>query len=202
MKNIVLMLVSGMLGVLTLALVMTICGKMNRSAEVQSAMSSALEMTVERMVQKEGNILYTNEIAVAECMESMATVMDTDSDVTVRVYQSDAGKGILAMKFIEEFCHPNGMTGETEWERVAIYNRVEEPEKCCYEVRFYAKKEDMSMEENCYKSYMVQEGACVVAPAVPVMQGSVFMGWKDVNDYMADFSQPIEQNRSYYAEWE
>ena len=27
-------------------------------------------------------------------------------------------------------------------------------------------------------------------------------GWHDWNDYAADFSQPIEENRDYYAAWE
>lgn len=202
MKNVIMMLVSGMLGVLVLAIVMTVCGKMNRSVEVQSSLSSAVEMTVERMVPKGDTSQYTGETAVAECMECMAAAMDTDSDAVLHIYQADAGKGILAMKFTEAFDHPNGMTGETDWERVAIYNRVQEPEKNCYEVRFYKSKGDMLGEVNCYKSYTIQEGAYVAAPMAPVSQGAVFTGWKDGNDYMADFSQPIEQNRCYYAEWE
>lgn len=202
MKNVIMMLVSEIIGVLILAIVMTVCGKMNRSVEVQSNLSSAMEMTVERMAKKEGTFQYTGETAVAECVECMAAAMDTDSDALLHVYQADAGKGILAMKLTEMFDHPNGMTGETEWERVAIYNKTEEPERRCYEVRFYKSKKDMLEEENCYKLYTIQEGAYVTAPMAPAEQGAVFIGWKDGNDYMADFSQSIEQNRSYYAGWE
>ena len=32
--------------------------------------------------------------------------------------------------------------------------------------------------------------------------GVVFAGWHDWNDYAADFSLPIEENRDYYAAWE
>lgn len=202
MKNMVMMLVSGTLGLLTLAIVMTICGKMNRSVEVQSNLSSAMEMTVERMAAKEGSILYSNGEVVTECIETMTVAIDADSDVTVDVYRVDAEKGILSAKLSETYRHPNGMTGTAEWERTVIYNKVEEPEMENYKVRFYTNKAELLGEGECYKSYMVQEGEHITAPVEPVAEGAVFAGWKDVNDYIADFSQPVEQNRAYYAEWE
>jgi len=30
----------------------------------------------------------------------------------------------------------------------------------------------------------------------------VLAGWHDWKDYAADFPQPIEENRDYYAAWE
>ena len=51
-------------------------------------------------------------------------------------------------------------------------------------------------------SYTVEEGQCLQPPAEPGGNGVVFAGWHDWNDYAADFSQPIEENRDYYAAWE
>lgn len=202
MKNVVMMLVSGMLGILSLAIVMAICGKMNRSVEVQSNLSSAVEMSVEQMASMEGTGFFDANEAVVECIESMAAAMDTDSEMTVKVYQADAGKGVLAVRVVEQFLHPNGKAGTTEWQRIAIYNRREEDETVSYRVRFYKSREEMLGEGNCYKAYVVQEGEHILSPAEPVVQGAVFAGWKDVNDYMADFSEPVEEDRCYYAEWE
>ena len=49
---------------------------------------------------------------------------------------------------------------------------------------------------------IIREGQCLQPPAEPGGSGVVFAGWHDWNDYAADFSQPIEENRDYYAAWE
>ncbi len=38
-------------------------------------------------------------------------------------------------------------------------------------------------------------------PEEPGSAAEGFLGWKDVNDYIADFSLPVEQERVYYAQW-
>lgn len=202
MKNMVMMFVSGMLGILFLAIVMTICGRMNRSIEVQSNLSSAVEMSVEQMVSVDESEGFDANEAVVECIESVAAAMDTDSEMTVKVYEADAEKGVLAIKAIEQFLHPNGKTGTTEWQRIAIYNRRKETGAECCEVRFYKSREEMLGGGKCYKTYVVGEGEYLLSPAEPMAQGASFAGWKDVNDYFADFSQPVEEDRCYYAEWE
>lgn len=199
MKNAVIVFVSGVFGILTLLLVMTIGGRMNRSVELQSQLSNALEMTVERMMQSE--IPYEAGEAAAECVEYMATVMDTDAELTVEVYEEDAKKGELALRMMEEFHQPGGKMGMVEAKRMVIYNCVPEPVDANYKVCFYESREKMQSKESCYKSYVVRAGAHMAQPVPPVAEDSQFVGWKDVNDYIADFSLPVEQDRIYYAEW-
>lgn len=201
MKNVVIMLVSGILGVLSLAIVMTICGSMNRRVEVQSNLSSAIERTVDvAAVDTEGE--YDDNLALAECMECMGMALDTDSEVTLYVYQADIRKGVLALGIRERFNHPNGTQGETEWKRNVIYNSIEKPQVVQYKVSFYTRKEDMLSEGMSYKTYVIQEGDRILAPVSPTSQEGAFAGWRDVNDYIADFSQPVGQNLTYYAAWE
>ena len=150
MKNVVMMLVTGIIGALSLVIVMTICGSMNRRVEVQSNLSSAMERTLE-LAAVEG--IYDNNLALAECMETIAWNLDSESEVTMQVYQVDIRKGVLALGIIEHFKHPNGTQGETEWKRNVIYNKVEETEIMQYEVSFYSSKEDMLSEGRSYKTY-------------------------------------------------
>ena len=135
-------------------------------------------------------------------MERIAVAVDSDSDIKMEVYGIDEEKGVMAIRVSEIFKHPNGAESETEWERTVIYNRAETEQQNCYEVRFYNSKADLLGEGRCYKSYMVQEGEQISPPANPILQGVAFVEWKDANDYIADFSQPIEEDRSYYATWE
>lgn len=203
MKNMILMLVSGMMGVLTLAIVMTIFGNVNRRAELQSNLSAAMEMTLERrMEESSADGISPDMSALAECIQYMAAAMDADTGMTVKVYLSDMEKGVLSMKAIADYRHPNGSVGSAEWDRTVIYNR-KEPEKTeQYEVSFYRNKTDMLGEGICYKSIVVREGDRIHPPAEPAGAGADFAGWRDINDYMADFSCPVEQKLTYYADWE
>lgn len=200
-KNVVIMLTCGMLGGLSLAIVMTICGSMNRRVEIQSNLSSAIEQTVEATVTDVAGA-YDDNLALAECMECIGLALDTDSEVTLSVYQADIKKGVLALGIRERFKHPNGTEGTAEWKRSVIYDTTEESQDTQYKVSFYLNKQDMLCEERTYKTYVLQEGNHILEPVSPEAEERTFAGWRDVNDYIADFSQPVQQNLTYYAAWE
>lgn len=174
---------------------------MNRRCEVETILPSAMEKTVEGMPFAEAGC-SSGELVVAECVELLAAEIDTDSDVVLKVYQNDVQKGVLSMKLQEKFQHPNGMEGMAEAVRTIIREQRENLPKDQYRVRFYRNREGMLGEGSCYKAYTVEEGQCLQPPAEPGGDGVVFAGWHDWNDYAADFSQPIEENRDYYAAWE
>lgn len=200
MKNVVMLIASGMMGVLILAIVMTIGGAMNRREEVESNLSAAMEKTIERAVESTAEN-YDWKAVAAEYTQCMAYSIDTDSKVYMNVYQIDAQKGVLAMRITELFQHPNGKEGKAKEQRTVIYNQVKEEEEQYYKVQFYNSKEDMLAGKACYKSYTLLEGERVGTPVQPQNAGALFLGWKDKNDYFADFSVPIEQDLIYYASW-
>ena len=201
MKNGVMLLVSGAIGILVFAMVMTICGHMDRSTELQENLSTAAEGTLQGAVH--GNAIKNDHALLAECIGRMAVALDADTDMVIDVFGIDSQKGILALRMSGAYIHPNGMKGSTEWERVVIREEGAEKEamKVC-EVSFYMSKEAMSGEKECYKKYYVPKGGKVSMPVEPQKDGMVFAGWRDVNDYIADFSQPVDQRISYYAAWD
>ena len=180
MKHAMMIFVGGMLGILTLAVILTIGGAMNRRNELQRSLSNAMEETVE-WIAADTEYGDKDMMAVAACAESMVFAADTDSDITVEMYQADMQKGVLTMKVLENFCHPNGKRGTAEWQRTVIYNRREADEP---------------------ETYQVLGGEHIMPPVEPKAEGLVFGGWIDTNGYMADFSQPVDQNLVYYASWE
>ncbi len=201
MKNGVMLLVSGAIGILVFAMVMTICGHMDRSTELQENLSTAAEGALQGAVH--GNAIKNDHALLAECIGRMAVALDADTDMVIDVFGIDSKKGILALRMSGAYIHPNGMNGSTEWERVVIREEGAEKEamKVC-EVSFYMSKEAMSGEKECYKKYYVPKGGKVTMPVEPQKAGMVFAGWRDVNDYIADFSQPVDQRISYYAAWD
>ena len=201
MKNAVLIFVNVVFWVFTLVIAMTISGKMNRSVELQSNLSTAVEAAVGAMAVETAETGMAEELAVAECIERFVTTLDTDSDVQVDIMKADTKKGLLAIRVAETFKHPNGKAGAVACERIAIRDRTSETPTEQYKVRFYRTKADMTAEENCYKAYTVRGGDYITAPVAPTSEGVVFQGWRDYNDYVVDFSQPVEQNQNYYADW-
>ena len=201
MKNAAMIIVSAIMGFLVLGIVLTIGGSMNRRCEAETILPSAMEKTAERTTSAETDC-SSGERVLAECVELLATEIDTDSDVVLKIYQNDVQKGVLSMKLQEKFRHPNGMEGTAEAVRTIIREKRGNVSKEQYRVRFYRNREGMLGEGSCYKAYTVEEGQCLQPPADPGGSGVVFAGWHDWNDYMADFSQPVEENRDYYAAWE
>lgn len=201
MKNGVLILLNGLLGVILLAIVMTIGGNMNRSVELQENMSGAVEGVVAETMDRE-ECMYASEM-VEECIAQMAVALDSDMGVEFRVYQADAEKGILSVCAVGDYQHLNGEQGDVAWERTVICEQNGEDETVdnC-EVRFYENKEALLGEERCYKVFRIQPGSSIAEPGCPKKEGLVFAGWRDANDYIADFSQTITQDISYYAAWE
>lgn len=200
MKNIVTIIVTAILGAITLAIVLSISGRMNRSMELKSNLSSVVEGTVSTAVSKKYVIRNTDEY-IADIVMNLSEKMDTRSDIRVNVLKSDKEKGILAIRILEEFEHPNGRKGTTGCERTVVLDHTEEPKTGSCLVKFYLTREDLTAHGGCYKQYILQEGDAVIAPDDPAVDGKRFAGWKDANDYIADFSLPVEQDRVYYADW-
>lgn len=201
MKNIVMMIVSAMLGIIMLAIVMSVSGRMNRSLEQHDNLSSAAEETLAAMAATENYSFRNGDEFTADFIENLSAILETDSDIEVKIMKADEKKGVLSMKVIQTFLHPNGRKGSAVCNRTVILNRIEDEEAGSFMIRFYRNKEDMIYGNQCYKQMMVWEGNGIVVPTDPVEDGKSFVVWKDINDYIADFTQPAEQDISYYAEW-
>lgn len=201
MKNVVMIAISGMIGALILGILLSVSGKMSRAVELQSNLSTAVETTVANMAAQEKMLMNSQKEYIAEFVKQLSVVLDTESDITVEVLKADVEKGVLAIRVIENYQYPNGRRGSVASDKTVILNRPCEEKKEQFTVRFYLDKPKTEQEETYYESYTIEKGDGISAPANPYVEGKRFAGWKDINDYIADFSLPVVQNLSYYAEW-
>lgn len=201
MKIVVRSVVLTLIGAVVLLILMTVTGRMNRSMEVDNNLSAVVEETVENMALNPKYTIDNPEEYVADMAENLSGLLDTDSDIMVEIEKADKERGMLAVKVTEKFLHPNGKTGTVSCERVVILNQLDEPQPGEFTVKFYLSKEDINAGMGCYKTYHLQEGDTITAPTAPQKEGKTFNCWKDNNDYIADFSVPVEQDIVYYAAW-
>lgn len=124
MKNAVLIFVSGIMGILMLAMILTISGDMNHEIEVQTNLPIAMERTLKLIKEQEAE--YDRKDAIAECVESIALMMDAEADVQINVYQVDVERGMMAIGLSELFLHPNNMSAKAEYERTIICEKEAE----------------------------------------------------------------------------
>ena len=138
-----------------------------------------------------------NKEFTADVTEQLAKELDAKTGIIMRIMGADKEKGLFSVEIDREFTHPDGKSGTVKCNRTVLLDQLENAVVQKYYVQFY-KDADTGI---CYKRYCVMEGDTITAPAVPVEKDREFAGWQDENGYEADFLQPVEQNRNYYAVW-
>lgn len=192
MRNAVLIITTTILGVMVLMIVMTINGRMNRSMEITSNLPSIVEETLENMVSNPKYDIHNTNEFIADLTETLSMTVDAKSDVTIEILQCDKERGVLSIRVTLSYTHPNGQIGTVSCEKLAIFNKLLEDEVERYRVIFY-------VDSDIYKEYVVTEGTIITEPVSPVLSEGVFYRWVDGNAAPVDFSQPVLQDRIYYA---
>ena len=193
MKNIGMGIINVFLGCVMLLITMTIYGRMNYSMELKSNLSSVIEEIVEHMtMNSKYSIQNTNEF-LADFTESLIAAFDSESDITVEIFQCDKEKGILAVNVVAAFMHPNEKIGTVECKRTVILNKMRKdvPKMCKVEFR---------VNDESYKEYTIQEESIINAPVSIQNIAGTFQGWVDENGIEADFTQPIKKDVVYHAD--
>ena len=104
MKNGVMLLVSGAIGILVFAMVMTICGHMDRSTELQENLSTAAEGALQE--GRQGNAIKNDRALLAECVGRMAVALDADTDIVIDVFGIDSKNGNLSLAYVGKLQAP------------------------------------------------------------------------------------------------
>ncbi len=200
MKNMITMMIGIVIGAITILIILTVTGRMNYAAELESQLPAVVEDTLCNAKMKQSYHVADNKEFIADVTEQLASELDAQTGIDVRVMGSDVEKGLLSVEVVRNFLHPNGRNGTVTDSRTVLTDKLQKQAVQKYYVKFYT---DESAESGiCYKQYLVMTGNTVPVPADPVKNDKKFAGWQDDKGYEADFSQPVEQNRDYYAVWE
>lgn len=194
MKNVAAMFGVFFLGILVVACVMTSGGRSNREMEMADNLPAAVEETVsELMEEKNYDITSENEM-IADMVEDLSRKLDSNSDITVNIENIDVAKGLMSIKVVASYQHPNGKEGSVSCERTVVFNKLQDdPAELC-RVRFL-------VDARTYKTCNVWPGDTVSAPSEPTVSGKTFDCWVDVEGNPVDFTQPVTQSQIYYAKY-
>ncbi|MBQ8280625.1 MAG: hypothetical protein IJZ23_12355 [Roseburia sp.] len=194
MKNMIMMIISLVIGVLTLMIIMTTEGRSSHSMELHNNLPSVMEEAMNNMaISKDYTIEETNEL-LADTLEHLIFTLDAPCDLRVDVLSCDKELGILSLRTTAAFLHPNGNPGQVSCERTVILDTVPEENLQSFTITFYIGNE-------LYKQYTILANDSITAPVPPEAPvGMVFHGWKTNSGSAAVFNQPVTQNLTYYAD--
>lgn len=194
MKNMIMMIISMVIGVLTLMIIMTTEGRSQHSMELQNNLPSVMEEAMYNMaISKDYTIEDTNAL-LADTLEHLILTLDAPCDLRVDVLSCDKEHGILSLRATAAFLHPNGNPGQVSCERTVILDTVPEDTLQSFTITFFVGNE-------LYKQYTILANDSITAPVPPeAPAGMVFHGWKTNSGSAAVFNQPITKNLTYYAD--
>lgn len=194
MKQIAVLFSVFFLGVITIVSVMASGGRSNREMELADNLPAAVEETVsELMEEKKYDITSENEM-IADMVEDLSGKLDSDCDITVNIENIDKEKGLMSVNVVAEYHHPNGKEGKVTCERTVVFNKVQDVSSKLCRVTFF-------VDGRTYKSCKILQGDLVSVPVEPVADGKVFVEWTDENGNSVNFTDPVEQDQSYYAKF-
>lgn len=187
MKQVVYGIVTAVMVFITVGIVMAVVGKTNRRADMDNALSISVEHAVETTMGEKTYTIADNKEFIADFTENLLLQISNDADMEIQVAGVDYEKGLLSVKVIEHFTHPNGNEGKNECETTVVFEQV--PNETRW-VTITFLMDDGTL----YKQYQIKEGDVVVIPKSPIMQGKKFVGWciKDTPTIVSDFGQATE----------
>lgn len=178
-------------------------GSSVRREELKLSLSEAMEISMEQVKEQK----FASDQELSDYFVQVFTKqINSDSRCQIRVICADVTEGILSVEVEQMYQHINGNTGSIKCSRTILLENDQEtdtgPEYCT--VTFYLDSRDMEAKGSYYKQYEVVRGdtiRCPVAPVADYGKGN-FLEWRDAAGYLADFSQEVTQDITYYAVYE
>ena len=187
MKQVVYGSLIGLIVIVTIVAVVTVNGKKTRQGDVDNALQSSVENAVETTMNEKVYSISSNEEFIADFTQNLLVQISNDSDIEIQVAKVDYEKGILGVKVIETFTHPNGKEGKNECETTVVFEH-DQTDSDYVSVRFLL--DDGSL----YKEYRIKNGDRVVVPKNPTKEGKTFTGWclENSSEVITEFGNASE----------
>lgn len=173
MKKIAFGIACGFSGVFIFVAMLTLYGRNVRKEETDTALSQAIDSTLEHVMSENNYSIKENEAFIADFLKALLIQTNSESDLTVSILDADYDLGILSVEITEKYRHPNGKKGSVSKVRTVIFDQTKEEESETKKVSFYVADE-------VYKEYCLPKDSLCTVPAPPGKEGAVFRCWRFV----------------------
>lgn len=209
MKNFIYGMIAVAAILLTILIIATYNGKTQRTTESEDALSTAIEGTVQTLLNDNNYTVEDNQAFITDFIQSLSMQVTSDAEIKVEVLKADYEKGLLAIEVTEIFdrTDKSGEKTSVSCVRNIIFDDMQVIPPNIYTIAFLcddAKEGQL----RTYREYHIYDTDYMITPAAPVDKtgkGRVFKGWKapDGSVVMAFGAEesPVE-DVTYEAVWE
>ena len=178
MKKVMIGVCAFLIFVVVVLIGMTIQGRTTRQTELENAMASSMEKTMQMLSATDDVKPLTDDEMIAYFMETLTVQIQSASTLTVNILEADVNKGLLSAEGILTYMHPIGTKGNVTCKKTIILEQYRTgEEKDTYTIQFLANGE-------VFKIYTLSEGSSFINPGIPQStNGKTFAYWE--SDYGA-----------------
>lgn len=112
-------------GLVSLVIVMTLCGTNMRQNELNRAIDNALEATMENQFNDKTDSAGNNDEFSQDFIDALLIQINSNCSIVVNVLDIDYEKGLLSVEVIEKYKHPIGTDGEVSVKRTIIWEQYQ-----------------------------------------------------------------------------
>lgn len=186
----------------TVFMIITLNGRRQRVEENAETLSSAIETTVQNLLQEGTYSVENDEEFIADFIQALCVQMNSDTEIEANILRADAQKGLLSVEVKAIYQHPNGREGVEACYRTILFDTKEAIPAETYTVTYYYGR-DGDEEKDIYKQYTVLEGEELPVPKAPEPLSGTgsFEKWKNrADDTDAVLSnRKVTENLEFYA---
>lgn len=113
--------------IISIVIVMTLCGTNMRQNELNRSVDIALYGTVDTQFDEKTSFASSNDEFIAEFINALLVQINSDCSVKINVLDVDYQKGLLSVEVIEKFKHPIGKEGQVSVKRTVMMEQYTVP---------------------------------------------------------------------------
>lgn len=180
------------LAVLTIAGGMVVSGKDVRENEMDKALNTAVEQTMEQL-NKEGSYEIQNvQELIADFHQSLLLHISSDSDLEVKILTADIEKGVLDVEVRQTYQTLRGAKKEAVCKKTVLLEQYSDKQEYCV-VEFLVNG-------TIYDKYTIYPGGSLSLPPEPEAEGRIFQGWKRIGSQgLALDGMAVEESAVFQA---
>lgn len=171
MKHTVYGVALAIMGLLIVAAVMTVSGRDVRENEMDKALNTAVEQSLEQLKEEGGYEIADYRELVADFNQALLLHISSDSDLIVNILTADLDRGVLDVQITEAYKTTSGKTKETTCRKTVILEEYSN-HKPFHTITF--KSEGV-----IHAEYSLYEDSLIVEPENPRKTGHTFKCWKN-----------------------
>ncbi len=178
--------------VLVIAGTMIISGQDVRKNELEKALNTAVEQTLEQLKKEGGYQIENQRELIADFHQALLLNISSDSDLKVDILAADQERGVLDVRVTETYKTVNGKEKQSSCRKTVILEEYV-TERPYHIVTFLA-------DGKIHAKYSASEAGAIIEPEAPRKNGHVFQHWiKSDTGEILDTTMAVKENLIFVA---